>query len=311
MRRVAGILLLAMAALAGPVLADDDHVPDEISSLDEQGQTDAMRFVTGNVIYVLFHEAGHMLVSELNLPVLGREEDAVDTLSSVLLLEAKDKALDQALEDSVDSWLTAGENYGTPDDSDFMDTHSLDKQRAYNIACMMVGQDQQRFKAFADRIKLPQERRDECEGEYQKARDSWFSVLKPYMAEDGDKVDFKIGYDTTRDPDLAYYRSFIKELGALEIIRDTFSGLVRLKPGIVLNATVCKEENAYWNADDRTLTYCYEDARSYGKMYSEKHQPEASGDTTQTDDATATDSAADDSATDDSGTTTGDAGADQ
>lgn len=269
MRKLVGGLVLAATMAAFPAFAEDGYVPEEMASLDDQGQADAARFIMGNVIYVLYHEAGHMLVSELDLPVLGREEDAVDTLSSVLLLEAKDAALDQALMDSVDSWLTAGNNYGDPAEEDFMDTHGLDKQRAYNIACMMVGQDQKRFKDFADRIKLPQTRRDECEWEYQKARDSWFSVLGPHMADDKDKIRFKLAYFTTKNKDLNYYRSFLKEIGILEMIRDTFSGLVKLKDGIKLEATVCKEENAYWNSENRTLTYCYELARGYGKMFSE------------------------------------------
>lgn len=258
-----------MVLTGPPALSDDSYVPEEIARLDPQGQADAIRFVTDNVITVLFHEAGHMLISELNLPVLGREEDAVDTLSSVLLLEAKDTALDQALMDSVDSWLALGNANGTPADEDMMDTHGLNKQRAYNIACMMVGQDQARFKAFADRIKLPQQRRDECEGEYQKARDSWFSVLKPYMADDKDRVDFKLAYYKTNDPDLNYYRSVLKDVGVLEMLRDTFSGLVKLDGGIRLTANVCGVANAFWSPGDRQLTYCFEDARSYAQTFAE------------------------------------------
>jgi hypothetical protein len=39
-------------------------------------------FILGNVVFVLFHEFGHALVSELELPVLGREEDAVDRFAT-------------------------------------------------------------------------------------------------------------------------------------------------------------------------------------------------------------------------------------
>jgi hypothetical protein len=259
-------LALALALMPHPSFAAEDELPEELAKLDQKQQEDAIRFMTGNVIYVLFHEAGHMLISELNLPVLGREEDAVDTLSAVLLLEADDKELDQALTDSVDSWMSGGEGVELADE-DMMDTHSLDKQRAYNIACMMVGKDQARFKDFADRINLPQERRDECVWEYQKSRDSWYSVLGPYLAPDDDKIQFKMAYYKTKNADLVYYRDYLKELGALEIIRDTFSGLVKLKPGIKLSVNVCGEANAYWDSDNRELTYCMEDARSYVQSY--------------------------------------------
>ena len=295
-RHLGGLALLATLA-AGPVAAAETHVPQELANVDGKTLEDSVRYMTGNVIYVLFHEAGHMLVSELDLPVLGREEDAVDTLSSVLLLEAKDKVLDQALIDSVDSWLSLGNNYGTPQEEDFMDTHGLDKQRAYNIACMMVGQDQQRFKDFADRLKLPQSRRDECEGEYQRARDSWFSVLKPYMADDNEKIKFKLAYYKTKDRDLDFYRGLLKEAGTLEMLRDTFSGLIRLKDGIKLTATTCGQANAFWNPSDRELTYCYEDARSYVQTFTAAGEKAVSEDATAGDDSE--ESTDDQAATDD------------
>ncbi len=270
MRKRIGALLLAAAAWAQPALAQEDYVPKEVAALDQEGLDKALTFMGGNVIYILFHEAGHMLISELNLPVLGREEDAVDTLSSVLLLEAKDETLDQALRDSVESWYTLGNQYEVSEE-DFMDTHGLSKQRAYNIACMMIGQDQKRFKDMADSLEIPQERRDECEVEYQKARESWFSVLGPYMADDKDKIKFKLAYYKTNNKDLNYYRQQLKDFGALEMLRDTFSGLVKLKDGIKLTANVCGEANAYWDGDARELTYCYEDAQSYVQMYAENN----------------------------------------
>lgn len=287
--------LLAGTALAAALLPHSavagDAVPEELANLTAEQQEEAVRFMTGNVLYVMFHESGHMLVSELNLPVLGKEEDAVDTLSSVLLLEADDKTLDQALIDSVDSWMSLGEGVELTDDY-MMDAHSLDKQRAYNIACMMVGKDQTRFKDLADRINLPQQRRDECAGEYQKARDSWYSVLNPYVAKDGDKIQFKLAYYKTKNPELIYYRDYLKELGVLEMVRDLFSGLVTLKPGIKLSVNVCGQANAFWDPNARELTYCIEDARSYVQSYAEKlAQAEQSDDgADETADSSATDS---------------------
>lgn len=270
MRKWMGAALLAAATLVQPVKAQDEHVPKEVSKLDAEGLDHALTFMAGNVIYILFHEAGHMLISELDLPVLGREEDAVDTLSSVLLLEAKDDMLDQALRDSVESWYTLGTQYELSEE-DFMDTHGLSKQRAYNIACMMIGQDAKRFKDMADSLEIPQERRDECAVEYEKARNSWFSVLGPHLADDNDKIKFKLAYYKTKNPDLNFYRQQVKDFGALEMIRDTFSGLVKLKDGIKLTANVCGEANAYWDGDARELTYCYEDAQSYVQMYAENY----------------------------------------
>lgn len=262
MRKIFASGLLALGLFCAPAHADD-YVPSELADMDEAGQETALRYMTGIMMWTLFHESGHMLVSEFELPVLGKEEDAVDSLSTVLMLEANDKGLDQALVDTVSSWLALGDAYGPPEDADMMDTHSLSKQRAYFMACLMVGQDPKRFKELADELELPQERREECEWEYQQARDSWFKVLEPHMAGDKDKTHFKISYETTKNKDLAFYRSMLKDMAALELVSETFSGFVKLEDGIRITGAECGEANAYWQGDERMMTYCYEDARSY------------------------------------------------
>src|SRR5688572_11042081 len=77
--------------------------------------------LAGAYLAVVLHEAGHALVDVLELPVTGREEDAVDQLSAWILIEA----------DDADSVLGAAATYYTDSehvDEDFADEHSLDKQ---------------------------------------------------------------------------------------------------------------------------------------------------------------------------------------
>ncbi len=40
-----------------------------------------IEFVVGNVLFVATHEMGHAVISEMELPVLGRQEDAADDLA--------------------------------------------------------------------------------------------------------------------------------------------------------------------------------------------------------------------------------------
>ena len=48
------------------------------------------RFMISGVVHTLFHEYAHVLVDYLNLPVLGREEDAADSFASYVLLTLMD-----------------------------------------------------------------------------------------------------------------------------------------------------------------------------------------------------------------------------
>jgi hypothetical protein len=50
-----------------------------LKGLSQQQRVERVEFVVGNTLVLLLHEIGHVLISEFQLPVLGREEDAADT----------------------------------------------------------------------------------------------------------------------------------------------------------------------------------------------------------------------------------------
>lgn len=230
----------------------------------EEGQ----RFVVNNAIFILFHEAGHMLVSELNLPVLGREEDAVDALSSVLLLGAEDEDLNTTIQDAADGWFLIDEaKEDGPQEDDFMGTHGLDRQRAYSIVCMMTGANAEFFKTFADSLDFPEERRQECVFEYQKTRESWMSLLAANMKE-GQKTAFTVTYEPAGNADLQGFADLLKSASVLETIATVFGEGYNLKGGIKLTGKTCGTENAFWSAQDREITFCYEMAAFHAGLIS-------------------------------------------
>ena len=53
------------------------------SAAQEHASAEQLRFVTTNSEFTLLHEMGHLLIHELQLPVLGREEDAADQLGFI------------------------------------------------------------------------------------------------------------------------------------------------------------------------------------------------------------------------------------
>ncbi len=244
-----------------------DSLPKEFEGLSEDQQTEGLQFVFGNAIFVLFHEAGHMLISEIGIPVLGKEEDAVDSLSTLILLEGHDETLDKALTDAADGWFLSDEAaQAAGDEYAFWDEHSVDQQRAYAMVCLMVGQDPVRFKEFADGAGLPDSRRESCPGEYESAKASWTKVLEPSVITDNSEDDFSIVYDDVPSGELAPYAALVKQADLLGVLKAGISTTYKLKPGIVLHAKVCGEANAYWNAGDRELTFCYELAQFHAGL---------------------------------------------
>jgi hypothetical protein len=126
--------------------------------------------------FVLFHEVGHALVDQWDLPVLGREEDAVDAFSTIFMTEFVNEG-EFALAGADFFYYLAGT--GKLSEVQFADEHSFDKQRAYSIACWVYGSNTTRY-AFLKTV-LPVSRRVRCPDEYRKLKKAWFSLLKPHI----------------------------------------------------------------------------------------------------------------------------------
>ncbi len=151
----------------------------------------AAEFVVGNAMFVMFHEIGHMLISAYDIPVLGKEEDAVDNLATVIMLMSEDEVTAKALADSADAWFMFQERADAQGyENDYSGVHSPDQARAYQIVCLMYGADPKAFKDVADAAELPEDRRQTCGEEYQQASNSWDKLLSEHIVE-GDDVKTK------------------------------------------------------------------------------------------------------------------------
>lgn len=135
----------------------------------DQAVDDALLFTT-------LHEVGHALVSVLDLPVTGREEDAVDQLAALILVDGSDGG-DEAAINGV---------RGLPDDDQlddlaFADEHALNGQRFYNVLCLVYGQNPEAHPEWAQDGTLPEERAERCPEEYGQTRAAWQKLLQPYL----------------------------------------------------------------------------------------------------------------------------------
>lgn len=143
---------------------------------DEESTTNAL---AGAFVAVVLHEAGHALVDVLEIPITGREEDAVDQLSAWMLIEA----------DDVDSVRGAAATYYVDDDvddEDFADEYSLNKQRYFNLVCWAYGSDPDNQQDLIESWELPQARADRCVDEYALLDRSWTNLLEGHLRAEGD-----------------------------------------------------------------------------------------------------------------------------
>jgi hypothetical protein len=138
-------------------------------------------FVSGNMLFVLLHELAHAAITQMGLPVLGRMEDAADTFAALRLIRVGSDFSHRVLIEAAQGWFLADRrDRKIGDRVAYYDEHGLNQQRAYEIVCLMVGSDEDKFKDLAKETKLPEERQDTCAGDYSNAAYSWDLVLKPH-----------------------------------------------------------------------------------------------------------------------------------
>ena len=218
------------------------------------------RFTLASVMHVLYHELGHALIQQFDIPMLAREEDAADNLATLLFLAEKSPIGRDALVAVAMGWLDMHrDDGGEPDSSTFADEHSLHIQRFFQIVCMLYGSDPERETAMADDARLPAERRETCVGEYEQIRSGWSRVLAPHMAVAGKPPGRRVAVSWEEGPGAqAPAVAMLRASMAVEVVAEDATSRLRLPNDFTIVLKTCGDENAWWDADERTITYCYE-----------------------------------------------------
>lgn len=121
--------------------------------------------IFGPVAQVFLHELGHALYDILDVPVLGREEDAADQFAALVLLELPPAQARHAI-DGTAHLLRSQADEEIADQAALADDHSLTAQRLYNLLCFAYGADRQTFGYLVEGGALPKARAAQCGAEY-------------------------------------------------------------------------------------------------------------------------------------------------
>ncbi len=228
---------------------------------------EAVRFTVANAEFTLMHEMGHLLISELQLPVLGREEDAADQLGfmGLFLLQQEQHRDDfyAKLMDVADYWRMEWQNAerdGSP--LPVWDSHALDAQRFYNIACLAYGSDPDRLDWVLEVSGLPVERALYCPDEYEQVAHAvqWFREHFGRSAAQPLQHRIKVVYDTP-PAHLAGGTELLEKIrasGELEAVAAKASEAFALPRDLTLRMSTCGAPDAWFNRISGELTLCYE-----------------------------------------------------
>jgi len=228
---------------------------------------DGVEFVTGNVLFVLAHETAHALISELGIPVLGREEDAADALATIVALKMGNAFADRVVTNAARGWFLSDQRdrkEGVP--NSYYDEHGMDLQRAYYIVCLMVGGQPEKFARLAEEVKLPEERQGTCQGDYSNASWSWEQVLKPHKRKPEDpKTKIAVNYGPPGE--YATLAELGQKLQILESVAEWLSEDFTWKRPISLEMQQCGSPGARWELDNKKVIVCYEIIREFVQLH--------------------------------------------
>jgi Putative metallopeptidase len=133
-------------------------------------------------VFFFYHEVGHMLIHELNLPATGKEEDAVDQFSAFFLL-SNDSS--EAKSVSGEIILSAAEVFALestePGTHEYQDEHGLSQQRSYGLICILYGKNPEQYSDLVNKLDYSESRLHRCQQESKSIVSAWQRLLKPYL----------------------------------------------------------------------------------------------------------------------------------
>jgi hypothetical protein len=234
-------LFAALLMTAGPALSQDLYGFADDPDLDS--------FVASNIIATFYHEAGHAVIDVAGLPVLGREEDAADTLMSLLIERLWDPAAALYILYDV-TWayeLAIAEAGDEISEESFAGVHGLDQQRYYNAVCLFVGADPAERQPVAEELGLPESRAEGCEYEFYASEEAWATLLADVPVGDGTES-FVLADPGATDP---ITLALLPEIAAM-------NDLYQLPGQVVVNVAPCGEANAYYYPSEQSISMCTE-----------------------------------------------------
>ena len=143
-----------------------------------EDKDEAAQAVHDSTMFIFYHELGHALIDIYDLPVTGKEEDAVDQLATLIVADGSEEGAASVFNGAMAFTHFDGDELS---ESAFWGEHSMGIQRFYNTVCLLYGQDPKAHKDLVTEEVLPQARAQRCPSEYQRIEKAWGTLLAPHM----------------------------------------------------------------------------------------------------------------------------------
>jgi hypothetical protein len=136
--------------------------------------------VLGQLLFTTAHEMGHAVFDFLDIPILGRAEDAADHFAIYILLKIGKQEARRLIEGAAYMYKDyVGRPVVTVPLTAFADIHGSPMQRFYDLLCIGYGSDPDLLAGFID--FLPKERLPNCKTEYWEVNFAFEKLIEPHV----------------------------------------------------------------------------------------------------------------------------------
>jgi hypothetical protein len=225
-----------------------------------------IEFVIGNVLFVAAHELGHGVLAEFKVPNPGREEDAADNFAILTALRMGSDFSHGVLVEATKGWyLTDLRDRATGRQPSYYGAHGMNLQRAYQIVCMMVGSDPEKFRELTVIARMPEHRQQSCKLDFDVTAWSWETLLMPRLrSPDQPKQEIALNYGDAKGK-LAVYAKAFRDMRFLETLVEAIGDRYAWPQPFSMEMVECGHVGASWRF--RRFRICYEMAQHFAETY--------------------------------------------
>lgn len=182
--------------ISGPTYVPKDHTVYFPWSFVDGARDDLERFghrlqrskpprdqLRNAMLFALYHELTHGLVDVLDVPIVGGEERAADSLGAIFAIRSQRGGQIVPLSGAGLEEAEA-QREGPPGLVQYADDHELDAERAVDALCLAYGSDPKRNRGFIGKDLTPS-RAENCAFDYSNELRSWRRLLDAWLTEEG------------------------------------------------------------------------------------------------------------------------------
>ncbi|TKF30865.1 DUF4344 domain-containing metallopeptidase [Enterovibrio norvegicus] len=146
--------------------------------LEDVSADEATQFA---LLHTLLHEYGHAYIFSWDIPIVGKEEDAVDNFATIILLDEFDN--DHAAFVAADLFALEDLDTDAFTESHLWGEHSLDAQRYAASLCLIYGSNPEKYADLLNDELHDMNRDLFCVEEYESKRRNWSRIIHSYSKE--------------------------------------------------------------------------------------------------------------------------------